>query len=53
MKISAFFKILNKKIEKYNQIAINPFTNPQPIVLVWIEDDTNKDNDCYRKDDYL
>ena len=39
MKISSFFKILNKKIEQYDKIASNPFTKPQPIVLVWVEED--------------
>lgn len=38
MKVSTFFKILNKKIEKYDKIATNPFTQPQPIVLIWVED---------------
>ena len=38
MKISNFFKILNRKIEKYNKIATNPFTTPQPVILIWIED---------------
>ena len=44
MEISNFFKILNKKIEKYDKIATNPFTIPQPIILVWVEevDETNK-----------
>ena len=37
MKVSTFFKILNKKIEKYDKLATNPFTQPQPIVLIWIE----------------
>ena len=45
MKVSTFFKILNKKIEKYDKIANNPFTIPQPIVLIWVEDTTvPKDN---------
>lgn len=44
MKVSTFFKILNKKIEKYDRLATNPFTNPQPIVLVWVEDACEKDN---------
>ena len=38
MKISTFFKILNRKIEKYDKKATNPFTVPQPIVLIWVED---------------
>ena len=44
MKVSTFFKILNKKIEKYDKLATNPFTTPQPIVIVWVE------NECeYKK----
>lgn len=41
MKASTFFKILNKKIEKYDKMATNPFTAPQPIVLIWVEEDSN------------
>jgi hypothetical protein len=47
MKISSFFKILNKKIEKYNKMATNPFTIPQPITLVWIDDEC-ENSDKYR-----
>ena len=40
MKISSFFKILNKKIEKYEKmVSSNPFNIPQPIVLIWVEED--------------
>lgn len=38
MKVSTFFKILNKKIEKYEKKISNPFMKPQPIVLIWVED---------------
>lgn len=38
MKVTTFFKILNRKIEKYDKIASNPFLNPQPIILIWVED---------------
>ena len=44
MKVSTFFKILNKKIEKYDKMATNPFTIPQPIVLIWVEDSNNNFN---------
>ena len=44
MKVSTFFKILNKKIEKYDKMATNPFTIPQPIVLIWVEDSNNNLN---------
>ena len=42
MKVSTFFKILNKKIERYDKMASNPFTNPQPVLIVWVEDVTEK-----------
>ncbi len=44
MKASTFFKILNKKIEKYDKMATNPFTVPQPIVLIWVEEEKNDNN---------
>ena len=44
MKVSTFFKILNKKIEKYEKMTTNPFTIPRPIVLIWIEDKDEKDS---------
>ena len=43
MKISSFFKILNEKINKYDKIATNPFTQKERIIVVWIEDDENTD----------
>ena len=49
MKISTFFNILNKKIEKYDKMASNPFTIPQPVVLIWVEDE-NKNEDLKLKD---
>ena len=45
MKVSTFFKILNKKIEKYDKMATNPFSQPQSIVIVWIEDFEDKKNE--------
>ena len=50
MKISTFFKILNKKIERYDKIASNPFERPQPIILIWVEDYVNKPFDEEKKD---
>lgn len=44
MKISSFFKILNRKIEKYDNMTSNPFEIPQPIVLIWVEDIQNGEN---------
>ena len=44
MKISSFFKILNRKIDKYDKMATNPFTNPQKVIVIWIEDSELPDN---------
>ena len=45
MKATTFFKILNRKIEKYDKIASNPFITPKPIILIWVEEDCDVDND--------
>ena len=43
MKFAKFFKILNKKIEKYDKMTSNPFVRPNsPITLVWVEDEKKK-----------
>lgn len=40
MKFVDFFKILNKKIEKYDKMASNPFKPADvSITLIWIEND--------------
>lgn len=50
MKVSNFFKTLNNKIEKYNKLAVNPFTKPQSIVLVWVEEEkTERDSNDFTK----
>lgn len=46
MKVSTFFKILNRKIERYDKMASNPFTIPQPVVIIWVE---NAENSSYPK----
>ena len=38
MNIPAFFKFLNRKIEKYNKMATNPFLEPQPFVIIWVDE---------------
>ena len=50
MNIPAFFKILNKKIEKYDKIASNPFLKPQSIVLIWVENIEPQKNNYKNKD---
>ncbi|MBR1775637.1 hypothetical protein IJ750_01005 [bacterium] len=43
MKIPAFFKLLNKKIEKYDKAVSNPFeTVNVPITIIWVEEDKSK-----------
>ena len=42
MKMSSFFKILNRKIEMYNKMASNPFMESQPIIVIWIEKAKNE-----------
>ena len=50
MKVSSFFKILNKKIEQYDKMTTNPFSMPQPIVLIWIEDVENSEEEVNLND---
>ncbi len=49
MKIKSFFKLLNKKINKYDKMTSNPFeAMPLTITLVWVEENEknypNNDN---------
>lgn len=40
MNPKSFFKLLNRKIKKYDQAASNPFeATPLSITLVWVEED--------------
>ena len=45
MKMYQFFKILNRKINKYDKLTSNPFTIPQSITLIWVEDNEKEDKD--------
>ena len=38
MKIKGFLKLLNRKINKYDKAASNPF-EATPLTLVWVEND--------------
>ena len=39
MKVKSFFKLLNRKINKYDKATSNPFEAPPlPIVIVWIDE---------------
>ena len=49
MKVSTFFKVLNNKINKYDNVAVNPFTIPQPIVLIWVEEFCEDDGESSSK----
>jgi len=42
MKIKGFLKLLNRKINKYDKAASNPFeATPLTITLVWVENDAS------------
>ena len=39
MKIPAFFRLLNQKINKYEKAAANPFKIVHtPVTIIWVED---------------
>ena len=43
MKWKGFLKLINKKINKYDKAASNPFEAiPLTITLVWVEEDKQK-----------
>ena len=45
MQFNKFFRVLNKKIEKYDKMASNPFFKARvPVTIVWIEDFAPKQN---------
>jgi len=44
MKINSFFKILNRKINMYDELATNPFTETKRMIIVWIEETENTQN---------
>ena len=45
MKVKSFFKLLNRKINKYDKATSNPFEAPPlPIVIVWVEEPRTCEN---------
>ena len=45
MKAVSFFKLLKRKIKKYDKAATNPFgTTPLSITLVWVEEENSFNN---------
>lgn len=43
MKVKSFFKLLNRKIRKYDKMTTNPFEGvPVSITLVWVEEKLEK-----------
>ena len=38
MNIPAFFRFLNRKIEKYDKTAVNPFLDSGSFIIIWVED---------------
>lgn len=44
MKVTSFFKLLNRKINKYDKLASNPFeSTPINITLVWVDESDKKE----------
>ena len=47
MKISSFFKILKRKINKYDKITSNPFLNNKQVIIIWVEDNEEKSSTIF------
>ena len=52
MNINSFFKILNRKINKYDKMATNPFIDSKRFVVVWIEESYDNEQIKRKKTDY-
>lgn len=51
MKVKSFFKLLNRKIKKYDKATSNPFEAiPLPITLVWVEEENPQEKIIYPQD---
>ena len=46
MKINSFFKLLNRKINTYDKLATNPFTDTRRMIIVWVEESGNSNPGC-------
>ena len=49
MKVTSFFKILNRKINKYDKMAQNPFATKQKLIIVWVEEEPLFDSNPTKK----
>ena len=38
MRINSFFKILSRKVNKYDKITSNPFCKDRKMIIIWIEE---------------
>lgn len=38
MRLNSFFKLLNRKIDRYDKLATNPFTDSKRLIVVWVEE---------------
>lgn len=39
MKVLTYFKLLKRKIDKYDRLASNPFTRTrEEVTIIWVED---------------
>ena len=47
MRLNSFFKLLNRKINMYDKLATNPFTDSKRLIVVWVEEiEDNNLNSC-------
>lgn len=52
MNVKSFFKLVNRKIHKYDKAATNPFeATPLSITLVWVDEEKNNDKEDYNRYD--
>lgn len=52
MKMTSFLKLLNRKINQYDNLASNPFmNNPISVTIVWVEEESDGNAD-YNLDKY-
>lgn len=47
MNVNSFFKILNRKINNYDKLAVNPFIDKHKMVIVWVEESDSEDFNSY------
>ena len=51
MKLVNFFRLLKRKVNKYDYCLPNPFSQPHPVTVIWVENQTEekvRNNNFYR-----